>query len=171
MSFSNVGVILERNSEQEDKMPKKLYSNGFRNYSEFLVEKYSTSWRDVYTYLNTFKGQTRVHIRVFFQRRKWLLRSSQKWSLPELTDWSDLLCKMCHFEPCKDTHAVLTVRKDVCLFDHTVNYRFCVSLQRLFQRKDLYSQIFTELVVLSDDQFNKLWDSHELLLESVKINF
>ncbi|GBM92803.1 hypothetical protein AVEN_182695-1 [Araneus ventricosus] len=75
---------------------------------------------------------------------------------------------MCHFVPCKNPDAVLTIRKNVCMFNHTVNYRFCVSLQRLFQRKDLCPQILNELVVLSDDQLNKLRDSHDLLLESIK---
>ncbi|GBM84013.1 hypothetical protein AVEN_110143-1 [Araneus ventricosus] len=75
---------------------------------------------------------------------------------------------MCHFEPSKDPDAALIVRKDVCLFNHTVNYRCCISLQRLFQRKDLSFQLLPELVVLRDDQFNKLRDSHELVLESIK---
>ncbi|GBM26027.1 hypothetical protein AVEN_18777-1 [Araneus ventricosus] len=171
MSFSKVGGISKRKSEQQDKMPKKLCSNE-RKGSEITLNFFSQNMvhlgGDVYTYVNTFKGQTRVHIRVFSKDENGSLHPTKNGVSLKLLVWSDLLRKMCHFEPSKDPDAVLTVMKDVCLFNHTVNYRCCVSLQRLFQRKDLSFQLLPESVVLRDDQFNKLRDSHELVLESIK---
>ncbi|GBO23449.1 hypothetical protein AVEN_251370-1 [Araneus ventricosus] len=164
MSFSEAGGVPKRNSEQQVEVSKKLCSNnrmGSRTTLNSLSKHMVHLGGDVYTYVNTFKGQTRVHMRVFSKDENSCLRPTKNGVSLKLAVWSELLRKMCHFEPCKDPDAVLSVMKDVCLFNHTVNYRCCVSLQRLFQRKDLSFQLLPELVVLRYNQFNKLRYSHE----------
>ncbi|GBN53225.1 hypothetical protein AVEN_32875-1 [Araneus ventricosus] len=68
MSFSKAGGVSKRNSEQQDKMSKKLCSNN-RMGSDTTLNSLSKNMvpfgGDVYTYGNTFKGPTRVHIRGF----------------------------------------------------------------------------------------------------------
>ncbi|GBN24858.1 hypothetical protein AVEN_161204-1 [Araneus ventricosus] len=126
MSFSKACGVSNRNSEQQGKVSKKLCSNN-RMGSETTLNSLSKNMvhlgGDVYTYVNTFKGQTRVHVRIFSKGENGCLHPTKNGVSLKLAIWSDLFRKMCHFEPCKDPDAVVTVMKDMCLFNHTLNNR------------------------------------------------
>ncbi|GBN23747.1 hypothetical protein AVEN_224659-1 [Araneus ventricosus] len=111
---------------------------------------------DVFTYVNTFKGQNSVHIRVYTKNDCGVLHPTKYGVSLKPSEWSDLLSKLCHLQHTKDPDAVLTIKKEACAFNHTANYNVCVRAQRLFQQKDLSFQLSPERVVLKDEQCSKL---------------
>ncbi|GBM67573.1 hypothetical protein AVEN_73703-1 [Araneus ventricosus] len=122
---------------------------------------------DVFTYLNTFRKQTHVHIQHFSEDSSGVQHPTKNGVSLKLSVWSDLLRKLCHFR-LTDSDAVLAIKKGVSVFNQTVDDNVCVVMQRLYQKKDLSYKLLPEKFVLRDVEFHKFCGSHERVLEIIK---
>ncbi|GBM33792.1 hypothetical protein AVEN_156191-1 [Araneus ventricosus] len=94
----------------------------------------------IFTLVNSFIKETRVHIRVYSTDDK----------------------------AREDPDAVSVIKKNVCLLSHTVDSEKCVSIQRLFQRKDSGFQLVPERILLKGEQITRLYTSYTRIFDYVK---
>ncbi|GFT89765.1 PC4 domain-containing protein, partial [Nephila pilipes] len=72
------------------------------------------------------------------------------------------------FRPYEKFENAFIVKKDICLFNLSDKDNECVSIQRLFQRKDSSFQFIPERILLNGENLGKLRDSFELVFECIK---
>ncbi|GBO30082.1 hypothetical protein AVEN_3114-1 [Araneus ventricosus] len=87
---------------------------------------------NVFTYGNTFKGQTRAHIRVYLKDDCGGLHPTKYGFSLKSSVWTDLLRKLGHLQLTKDPDAVLTVKKDM-------RFQLYRQLQSLYQCPETFS--------------------------------
>ncbi|GIY23773.1 hypothetical protein CDAR_418151 [Caerostris darwini] len=73
--------------------------------------------------------------------------------------------KLCAFMGCEDPDASIVVKKDVCIFNQNEN---CISIQRLFERKDMTFSFLPEKVVLNKVQYITLLEYFNEVSDYVK---
>ncbi|GBO35043.1 hypothetical protein AVEN_102932-1 [Araneus ventricosus] len=91
----------------------------------------------LFTLVNSFLKETRVHIRVYSTEDK----------------------------AREDPDAVSVIKKNVCIFNYTVDSEMCVSIQRLFQRKDSGFQLVPERILLKGEQITHLYTSYTRIFD------
>ncbi|GFT31267.1 PC4 domain-containing protein [Nephila pilipes] len=100
---------------------------------------------------NTFQKQTRVHIRLYAKDDRGILHSSKDGVSMKPEVWSAFHGQLCSFRPYEKFESAFTVKKDICPFNLSDKDNECVSIQRLFQRKDSSFQFVPERVLLNSE--------------------
>ncbi|GBM41468.1 hypothetical protein AVEN_130934-1 [Araneus ventricosus] len=162
---------LKRKSDEPDNLSKKLCINeqmeaGIRMDS---LPKHMVHLDDgLFTLVNSFLKETRVHIRVYTTDDDGILHPTKEGVSLKPEVWSSLLTTLRNFRPREDTDAVSVIKENVRIFNNTVVSEKCASIQRLFQRKDSCYKLAPERVLLKGDQITRLCTSYSHIFEHVK---
>ncbi|GFU47179.1 PC4 domain-containing protein [Nephila pilipes] len=122
----------------------------------------------VFISVNCFQKQTRVHIRLYAKDDTGVLHPTKDGVSLKPEVWSAFHSQLCSFRCRENFESAIIVKRDICLFNLSDKESECVSIQRLFQRKDLSFQFVPERVLLNGENLGKLRDSYELVFECVK---
>lgn len=162
---------MKRKSDESDNSSKKLCNSdqmvtGIRMDS---LPKHMVHLGDgLFTLVNSFFKETRVHIRVYSVDDSGILHPTKEGISLKPNLWSCLLTNLRTFPAREDPDAVSVIKKSVCIFNHTESSEKCVSIQRLFQRKNSSFQLVPERILLKGEQITRLYSSYTQILEQVK---
>ncbi|GBM75542.1 hypothetical protein AVEN_180653-1 [Araneus ventricosus] len=118
-----------------------------------------------------FRGvpkETRVHIRFYTTEDDGILYPTKEGVSLKPEVWSSLLTILRNLPAREDPDAVSVIKKNVCIFNNTVDSEKCVTIQRLFQRKDNGYKLVPERVLLKGDQITRLRTSYSHIFKHVK---
>ncbi|GFS30212.1 PC4 domain-containing protein [Nephila pilipes] len=122
----------------------------------------------IFISVNTFQTQICVHIRLYVKDNRGILNPTKDGVSMKPDVWSAFHGQLSSFRPYGKFESAFIVKKDICLFNFSDKDNECVSIQRLFQRKDSSFQFVPERVLLNGENLGKLRDSFELVFECVK---
>ncbi|GFT26612.1 PC4 domain-containing protein [Nephila pilipes] len=118
--------------------------------------------------VNTFQKQTPIHIRLYAKNGSCILHPTKSEVSMKLEVCSAFHSQLCCFRPNENFKSAFIVTKDVCLLNLSDIDSKCLSIRRLFQRKDSSFQFVLERVLLHGENLSKLLDSYELVFECGK---
>ncbi|GBM37174.1 hypothetical protein AVEN_14949-1 [Araneus ventricosus] len=89
-------------------------------------------------YPSTLEGNLSTHSRVYsIDDARSSHPTKEEMSLkPEVCVWSSVKCALQNFPVYENPDAVSMVKKVECIFNQTMNSEKCISIQKLFQRKE-----------------------------------
>ncbi|GFS92166.1 PC4 domain-containing protein [Nephila pilipes] len=117
----------------------------------------------IFISVNTFQKQTRVHIRLYVKDDRGILHPTKDGVSMKPEVRSAFHSQLSGFRPYEKFESAFIVKKDICLFNLSDKDNECMSIQRLFQRKDSSFQFVPERVRLNGENLGKLRDSFELV--------
>ncbi|GFT12907.1 PC4 domain-containing protein [Nephila pilipes] len=122
----------------------------------------------IFISVNTFQKQIRVHIRLYVKDDRGILHLTKDGMSMNPEVWRAFHSQLSSFRPYEKFESAIVVKKDICLFNLSHKDNECVSIQRLYQRKDSSFQFVSERILLNGENLGKLRDAFELVFERIK---